>query len=251
MPVDPACTYDHDVRVGLVGCVKTKLDREAQAASLYVSPLFGGRRRYVEATCDRWFILSAKHGLLSPVEVVAPYDETLKTVSADARRRWAKRVLATIDEVIADCANVVFEIHAGAEYRDFGLVVGLRDRGARVEVPTEGLRQGEQLAFYATPHMNRARETREKSTRSAGRRAYAPLQYRLEGEREPVVRYYFTDVERILGRALPMSARRYRAWWANDAGGTHSHAAAWIDAGWRVDAVDLAAGTVRFTRTRS
>jgi hypothetical protein len=42
----------------------------------------------------------------------------------------------------------VFEIHAGAEYREFGLLDGLRDRGCLVEIPTERMRIGEQLRFY-------------------------------------------------------------------------------------------------------
>lgn len=41
-------------RVGLVGCVKQKLHHPATAADLYVSPLFRGRRRYVERTSSSW-----------------------------------------------------------------------------------------------------------------------------------------------------------------------------------------------------
>ena len=43
----------------------------------------------------------------------------------------------------------VFEIHAGAEYREFGLTAGLLARGCLIENPTEGLRLGEQLQFYS------------------------------------------------------------------------------------------------------
>jgi hypothetical protein len=32
----------------------------------------------------------------------------------------------------------VFELHAGAAYRDFGVVDGLRQRGATAEVPAAG-----------------------------------------------------------------------------------------------------------------
>jgi hypothetical protein len=42
----------------------------------------------------------------------------------------------------------IFEIHAGTEYRDFGLVEGLRTRGCKVEIPTEGMRIDHQLRFY-------------------------------------------------------------------------------------------------------
>jgi hypothetical protein len=50
-------------RIGLVGCVKDKVNVPTKARDLYVSPLFVGRRRYVERTCDQWWILSAAHGL--------------------------------------------------------------------------------------------------------------------------------------------------------------------------------------------
>lgn len=136
------------MRVGLVGCVKAKRAVASPAEDLYVSTLFAGRRRYVERTCDRWFVLSAKHGLLEPTTLVEPYDETLKTKGRLERRRWSESVLEQLDAALGDVAGAIFEVHAGAEYRDHGLTAGLLARGARVEVPVEGLRIGEQLAFY-------------------------------------------------------------------------------------------------------
>ena len=60
----------------------------------------------------------------------------------------------------------------------------------------------------------------------------------------------FGDVESVIGFRLPASARRYRAWWANQNGASsHVQANAWIAAGWEVTAVDLAAETVRLRRT--
>lgn len=52
------------MNIGLVGCVKTKRSTGNLARDLYMSTLFTGRRRYVEASCDRWFVLSARHGLV-------------------------------------------------------------------------------------------------------------------------------------------------------------------------------------------
>lgn len=57
------------MRVGLVGCVKSK--RSQAAPELYVLPLFRGRRAWVKRTCDCWFVLSAKHGLVEPGRVLA------------------------------------------------------------------------------------------------------------------------------------------------------------------------------------
>jgi hypothetical protein len=140
-------------RVGLVGCVKKKRDAAAPAADLYLSPLFRGRRTYVEHSCERWFVLSALHGLVRTDEVLEPYDVTLNDASQGERQAWSDRVLRQIDAALGSCQGLTFEIHAGANYVDHGLRAGLQARGAKVERPAAGLRQGEQVAFY-----NRAAE---------------------------------------------------------------------------------------------
>jgi hypothetical protein len=135
-------------RIGLVGCVKSKLDRPAQARNLYTSPLFRGRRSEVERTCDRWFVLSAKHGLVAPNTVLEPYDQTLKSAGRRDKRRWSDEVLAALQRELGPIAAITFEIHAGNEYRAFGLEHGIRELGGIVIVPTAGLSLGQQLAFY-------------------------------------------------------------------------------------------------------
>lgn len=135
-------------RVGLVGCVKQKAASPMAAADLYTSTLFRGRRSWVERTCDGWFILSAKHGVLDPAAVVSPYDETLQGASRSVKRAWSRRVLDELQAELGAFAGTVFEIHAGADYRDWGLAEGLRAGGGLVEVPAEGLVQGQQLALY-------------------------------------------------------------------------------------------------------
>ena len=102
----------------------------------------------MERACDRWWILSALHGLVDPDAVLAPYDVTLTRASVAQRRAWSGRVLSQLREMGDLGAGDVVEIHAGADYRDYGLVAGLRAQGVDVVVPTEGLRLGEQLRFY-------------------------------------------------------------------------------------------------------
>ena len=135
-------------RIGLVGCVKKKVGVPRVAKDLYVSTLFVGRRSYVERSSDEWWVLSAKHGLVHPDDVLLPYDVTLTEADRPARRSWSKQVLSAIDQRIQPMRGDVFEIHAGKEYREFGLMGGLRDRGCVVEVPTEGRPIGVQLRFY-------------------------------------------------------------------------------------------------------
>ncbi len=80
--------------------------------------------------------------------MLEPYDVTLKGVGRADRREWSCHVLAALDERVALRSGDVAEIHAGSEYRDWGLVDGLLSRGVTVEIPTEGMPLGRQLAFY-------------------------------------------------------------------------------------------------------
>lgn len=118
------------------------------AAQLYTSALFRGRRAYVEASCARWWVLSALHGLVRPDRVLEPYDLSLKQLSAAERRQWSAQVLADLAGECPLGEGDVVEVHAGAEYRDYGLVAGLQADGVRVVLPAEGLSLGRQLRFY-------------------------------------------------------------------------------------------------------
>jgi uncharacterized protein DUF6884 len=135
-------------RIGLIGCVKSKRAARSAAADLCTSTLFMGRRRWVEASCSRWFILSAKHGLVAPDDMLDPYDETLTTKGQGARQAWSARVLTQLRNALGDIGAYEFEIHAGTAYSGYGLRSGLASAGAVVTLPTEGLSLGKQLAFY-------------------------------------------------------------------------------------------------------
>lgn len=233
-------------RVGLVGCVKSKQIMPAPAAELYTSPLFRGRRAAVERTCDRWFILSAAHGLVAPDRQLAPYDVTLNAMGRRERGRWAAQVLEQLRVACGGLEGVVFEVHAGAAYTDHGLAEGLRAGGATVELPVAGLSLGQQLAWYAAAPApagrNPRRATPPTSTPRGGSK-YAALTRWFQDQTGRSVEMTFTELEEVLGSALPASARRYRPWWANT---PRAQAHGWLDAGWKVDRVDLAGERIRF-----
>lgn len=79
---------------------------------------------------------------------------------------------------------------------------------------------------------------------------YDGLREYLRRRSTTLVRLSFDQVAKLVPGGLPTSAFRHRAWWANELGGSHVHAAAWLDAGWRVDSVDLEARWVTFKRGR-
>lgn len=128
----------------LVACAGTKLGRAAKAKDLYVSSLFKKSRAWAECHGDRWYILSAKHGLLDPERVIRPYEKTLNQAGRVECRAWAARVMKTLDDVLPGRSRVVFL--AGDRYRR-DLVPALKARGHSVECPVEGLRIGQQLSW--------------------------------------------------------------------------------------------------------
>jgi hypothetical protein len=79
---------------------------------------------------------------------------------------------------------------------------------------------------------------------------YEPLKRYLEGMfQHGEVRLDFAAIERILLFSLPRSAYEHQAWWSNTRAG-HSHAAAWLDAGWKTAELDQGAQKVTFVKMR-
>jgi hypothetical protein len=130
--------------VYLVSCVSHKRKEPSHARDLYVSDWFRKARGYAEASGCPWFILSAKHGLVAPDQMVAPYERTLNNMPVAERKQWARRVLLQMDNAVPALAQVVFL--GGQRYREF-LTAELRSRKVAVAVPMIGLRIGEQLRW--------------------------------------------------------------------------------------------------------
>lgn len=59
----------------------------------------------------------------------------------------------------------------------------------------------------------------------------------------------FTEIEEITKSPLPESARKYRAYWANDTV-SHLQSQQWLAAGWRTTYINLTEGRVTFSRIR-
>lgn len=131
--------------VYLVSCVKEKRATRSLAKELYTSPWFRKAREYVERTGQPWFLLSARHGLLTPDAMVRPYDRALEAMPRAERRRWADRVLRQLDLHMG--AGDTLVLLAGQLYREF-IEPDLKDRKVSVEVPLAGMRIGEQLAWF-------------------------------------------------------------------------------------------------------
>lgn len=148
-------------RIVLVACSAGKVESgPVPARDLYNSQLFKLARAYAEkrtnceALGDRWFILSALHGLLDPDELVAPYDASLNDESAAERRHWAYSVMAQIELLqLGQCEIVIL---AGRAYREH-LQSMLAAQGHVISVPMDGMGIGQQLQFLSNDKNYRGR----------------------------------------------------------------------------------------------
>lgn len=78
---------------------------------------------------------------------------------------------------------------------------------------------------------------------------YDPLREHLMKQDRAHVPMSFEEIEALIATALPPSARKHRAWWSNNPSNsviTH----AWLDAGYRSEAVNLEAARVVFRREK-
>ena len=60
--------------------------------------------------------------------------------------------------------------------------------------------------------------------------SYTLLEEHLRGRSEARISLCFADIEKIIGRPLPSSARKHRAWWSNTS--QHSCASAGVAQCW-------------------
>lgn len=78
--------------VALVSCGKAKRKVKSKAKDLYTGTLTRRSIDFASRSFERWFILSAKYGLLRPDDRVEPYELKMSAIPKAARREWGARV---------------------------------------------------------------------------------------------------------------------------------------------------------------
>lgn len=137
-------------RIGLVACVKSKRGVASPASQLYISPLFQKSKRWAERHCDRWFVLSAKYGLVHPDEVIEPYEQTLDGTTQAVRRTWAQQVFQSMASLGLPRPGTTFVWLAGQAYEgELGKLLA----AYRQEHPLKGLKLGPRMSWLDA-HLN-------------------------------------------------------------------------------------------------
>lgn len=140
------------LRVALVACGKAKVDHPAQAKDFYTGSLFRMTRQLVEEKYDAWWILSARHYLVHPDDILTPYEAALTNAPDEFIFMWANRVDASFrchrpgyGAWTQHGGLLHVDIYAGQNY-----VAPLVERWSslswEIGLPLEGLQIGERLA---------------------------------------------------------------------------------------------------------
>ena len=137
-------THNDVHTICLVACTSRKGDQPAPAELIYKSPLFSAARSYAKKRANQWFILSAKHGLLSPNDVIDPYNESLMSKSESQIQRWAKGVHKAFTAHVPPGGRVIFL--AGSVYRS-QLASRFEVEGRETAAPLSALGIGSQVAW--------------------------------------------------------------------------------------------------------
>ena len=103
---------------------------------LFRSTGFSRAREHALASDLPWFVLSAKHGLLDPGDVIAPFDLELADRSTGYRSAWGEWVVAQLAERV-QLSGVTVEVHGGVDFAQ-PLRQPLARRGAAMELALPG-----------------------------------------------------------------------------------------------------------------
>lgn len=133
-------------RLLIVESVTKKGPAPGPAKDVYESRLWTARRRYAESSGLPWLILSARHGLLDPGEVIEPYELRLNDLSPADFAAVAERA---VEQLAArqPLDGLTIEAHVREEYAD-AMQPAITDRGGRLEQPVRGLSVCGQRGWY-------------------------------------------------------------------------------------------------------
>jgi hypothetical protein len=122
--------------IAFIGCSKSKRNHSCSAKDMYLGELFKKAFKYCLVNNFTIYVLSAKYGLLSPNQIIDPYDQTLNTMSQAERRIWYDLVRTQLYHL--QVPDFLFYFFCGEKYH-------LPFQGNK---PLQGLSIGRQLQWF-------------------------------------------------------------------------------------------------------
>lgn len=110
------------------------------------SPIFRRARDYCLRAYSEWYVLSTRHGLVNPSQVIGPGERPLWSLAAEARAAWACAVACALDARQARSAEpLTFVLFTSQLYAE---LLARAAPHCAFELPHSGLSFGERLRWY-------------------------------------------------------------------------------------------------------
>jgi hypothetical protein len=137
-------------RVVLIASSGVTATSPQPAATLFESGGFAAARDHAVRSGHPWFVLSAKHGLLDPGDVVGPFDVQIGDQASGYRATWGEWVVAQLAARV-QLQDAVVEVHGGVDFAQ-PLRAPLTRRGAVLDIPLPGMWRDSDPAWIAAAH---------------------------------------------------------------------------------------------------
>ena len=131
-------------KVVLLALSGAQVRQASPARDLCTSPWFTLARAYAESHACLWLLLSAKYGLVSPQQILPPYEASFSHMTARQRREWGKAIGEEARYRLPFSRQIV--VLAGIKYIHC-LLPHLKDLTEDVHTPLAGLTVGYQCGW--------------------------------------------------------------------------------------------------------
>ena len=139
--------YADPSAIALVSCSTANAfdqsTRAIAARSAYCSPLFDKSKAWAENRDLEWGILSAKYGIVQPVQEIQDYDLTINELSKKQKQAWRDNVREQLSA--SDVRIKKVYVLAGKAYVD-AINPVLEELDIEIEEPLKGKQIGERLS---------------------------------------------------------------------------------------------------------
>ena len=109
------------MKIAILNCVNKKHEIKQQAQDLYYGISWDAKSAFVKTRYDKWYILSAKYGLIEPTTIIEPYNISFKkdtrflnhqdTTELVNIKEWGNKVVKQVSELDGE-----LHFHLGGDY---------------------------------------------------------------------------------------------------------------------------------------
>lgn len=156
--------------LAIIPCTNQKSDEPGPAREVWIGGHFQLTLMHVEEFFDEVRIMSFKYGMITPDQVIEPYDMNIHMEPLPVRVRWKRMVMQQIQDLVETYQPSVVGLYVGKADQDW-LIKTFGGRGAKVIIPWAGKGTGQrQEAAYggANPFIIDGQDIRPEGDRKKG-----------------------------------------------------------------------------------